>query len=62
VICIRLHSDVVCNNGVQSDLKKMPLHVPNVLLDLEVRKNFRHVFKEECASFGMKNTVMFKDL
>jgi hypothetical protein len=62
VVCIRLHSDVVCSNGVQFDMKKMPLHVPNILTDLEVWKNFRHVFKEKYVSFDMKNTVMLKDL
>ena len=44
VISIRLHSDVVFNNGVQSDLKKMPLHVPNILMYLDIQENFRQMF------------------
>ena len=44
VTCIGLNSDVVVNNGVQSDLKKMPLHVLNILMYLEVQENFRQMF------------------
>ena len=45
VMCIRLHSDVVFNNSVQSDLKKMPLHVLNILMYIEVLENFGNVFE-----------------
>lgn len=44
LISIRLRADVVFNNCVQSDLKKMPLHVLNILTYLEVQENFRQMF------------------
>jgi hypothetical protein len=44
VTCIRLHSVVVSISGVQSDLKKIPLHVLNILVYLEVQENFRQMF------------------
>jgi len=62
VMFIRLHSDVVFNNSVQSDLKKMPLHVLNILMYLEVQENFRQCFQGRMCILWYKKYRNLKDL